>query len=84
MYSYSVNPIIFIFSRGFGRGKEEKLESKNSLVSVLVLDSQPVVNSFLTNSFVIEPARERERENHYYWNQFKRLLSFTTLFMMQS
>ena len=39
-----------------------RLGRRDSLVSVLVLDSQPVVNSFLTNSFVIEPATERERE----------------------
>lgn len=43
-----------------------KFKGRDSLVSVLVLDSQPVVNSFLTNSFVIEPAIEREGANHYY------------------
>ena len=56
------------------------------LISVLVLDSQPVVNSFLSNSFVIEPAtetqREGERENHYYQYQSERLLSFTAAFTL--
>lgn len=51
-------PQFLIPSHRLGRGEE----SRDSLVSVLVLDSQPVVNSFLTNSFVIEPATERERE----------------------
>jgi len=34
----------------------------NSLVCVLVLYPEPVVDSFLPNSFVIEPAEERQRE----------------------
>ncbi len=58
--SYCVNLIFLIFHHGFGKGMEEKL--RDSLISVVVLDSQPVVNSFLTNSFVVEPARERARE----------------------
>ena len=32
------------------------------LICVLVLDPQPVVDSFLTHSFMIEPAAERKRE----------------------
>lgn len=37
------------------------LAEENSLVRVLVLDPQPVINSFLTNSFVIKPAIERDK-----------------------
>lgn len=48
---------------GGPRGWEAvRLGSEHLLICVLVLDPQPLINSFLTHSFVIEPAAERKSE----------------------
>lgn len=46
-----------------GEEKKKKVLLMNLLVCVLVFDAQPVIYSFLTYAFVIEPAVRKEDRN---------------------
>lgn len=46
------------------RKRGEKALLMNLLICVLVFDAQPVIYSFLTYAFVIEPAVRKEHRNY--------------------